>query len=449
MTELAKQMLAGMTAKNSELEFKIKMNTEMHRKGFGRIHLLNPDGTPYGGKADIRLNLKKHEYKFGANLFMLDEFPEEEKNALFRKRFADMFNLGVVPFYWADMEPVHGTFRFDKNSPKIYRRPAADLCVEFCEENGITPKGHPLCWTQGLPDWLPSDRRQFLRLNEKRLAKIAERYADRIFIFDAINEVFSSSSDFNCPYPDDIMEKSFRMAEKYFPHAQLVLNEDRHWWRYQGVHTHFYMLAQELLSLGIRPGGLGFQYHVFPSYLEYRSYTNRCEFEYFMNAENLYRLLDLYGKIAPCSLTEISVTANRKWLGPEAEEVQRIITERLYRLWFSHPATDALIWWDSVEGTRCGAPLGDMEHGDNIVQAALFRLDDELSYTPAGEAVRRLIKEEWHTKTSVAYGPDEENVFHGFYGDYDVEIHMEGGVQNGSLTLSKHAPADLKIRLKS
>lgn len=448
MNELAQKMISGMTEKNSELDFRIKENTELYRKGFGRIHLLNPDGTPCAGKADIRLKLKKHEYKFGSTLFMLDEFPEAEKNAAFREYFKEMFNLGVIPFYWKDLEPVPGAYRFDRNCPRIYRRPSTDLCVEFCEENGIAAKGHPLCWSQYLPDWLPSDRREFLRLHEKRVAKIAERYADKIFIFDAINEVLSSNRFPDTPYPDDIMDQAFRIAEKYFPHAQLVLNEDVHWWRYQGIHTHFYMLAKELISHGIRPGGLGFQYHGFHHYFTNKSYTGRCEFEYFMNAENLYRLLDLYGNLAvPCSLTEISIPANPKWLGPDAEEVQKIITERLYRLWFSHPATDGIVWWNPVDGTCAEAPLGDMEKGGNVIRAALIRFD--MSLNPAGEAVRRLIREEWHTETVVAYDPDGENRFHGFYGDYDMEIRTEGGIRSGSLTLSKHAPSDLKVRLGS
>ena len=40
-----------------------------------------------------------HDFKFGCNLFLLDEFETEEKNKLFRKLFPSMFNYGIVPFY--------------------------------------------------------------------------------------------------------------------------------------------------------------------------------------------------------------------------------------------------------------------------------------------------------------------------------------------------------------
>ena len=78
-----------------------------------------------------------HEFKFGANLFMLDEFESEEKNRIYREKFPEAFNLATVPFYWNDLEPEEGKPRYAADSPKIYRRPAPDLCVAYCKEKGI------------------------------------------------------------------------------------------------------------------------------------------------------------------------------------------------------------------------------------------------------------------------------------------------------------------------
>ena len=441
MNELAQKMISGMTEKNSELEFKIKMNTELYRKGFGRIWLFNPDKTLYEGNARIRLKLKKHEYKFGASLFMLGEFPSEELNAAFEETFSDTFNLGVIPFYWKDLEPEPGKLRFDKNSPKIYRRPPPDLCVEFCQKYGIAAKGHPPFWNQWLPDWLPNDRREFMRFQERRVAQIAERYADKIFIWDAINEVFSANCDINTPYPENIMEEAFRLCEKYFPNSQLVLNEDAHWWTYHGIHSPFYLLTKELIRNGYKPGGLGFQYHCFPHY-----FTGAEEYKRFMNAENLYRMLDVYGRLEiPCSLTETSVMARPDMMGEDCNETQAIVTERLYRLWFSHPATEALVWWNPVDGTAAGAPFGDYEHGENPLRSGLFFQD--LCPKPSGEIIRKLIKEEWHTETEVAYENGGDNRFHGFYGDYDAEICTDNGTYHKTITLSKYAPTNIRVKL--
>ena len=67
--------------------------------------------------------------------------------------FKEYFNLATVPFYWKDLEPEDGKPRYDKNSPKIYRRPAPDLCMDYCEQNGVAPKLHCLVYNSWTPEW--------------------------------------------------------------------------------------------------------------------------------------------------------------------------------------------------------------------------------------------------------------------------------------------------------
>ena len=38
-----------------------------------------------------------------------------------------------------------------KNVTLIYRRPASDLCIEFCEANGIEPWEHALAYATFFP----------------------------------------------------------------------------------------------------------------------------------------------------------------------------------------------------------------------------------------------------------------------------------------------------------
>ena len=109
---------------------------ENARKGFATVRVVDADGKPVPG-AKISVRQKTHDFGYGANIFMLDEFECEEKNRIYREKFAELFNLATVPFYWSDLEPEEGKPRFAKDSPKIYRRPAPDLCVEYCKEKGI------------------------------------------------------------------------------------------------------------------------------------------------------------------------------------------------------------------------------------------------------------------------------------------------------------------------
>ena len=194
---------------------------ENYRKGFANIVLKDKNGNPVNAK--IKASQKSHEFKFGANIFMLDEFETEEKNALYKKHFKETFNMATLPFYWADVEPTEGNTRYEKDSPKVYRRPAIDLCMEFCEENGIEPREHALAYEQFFPKWIMGrSTPEVKRLLEKRYKEISERYADKIPTIEVVNEMEwkKGKTDF---YDDpDYITWCFKMAEKYFPNKELV-----------------------------------------------------------------------------------------------------------------------------------------------------------------------------------------------------------------------------------
>ena len=135
-----------------ETEERVKNGIELNRKGFANIKLVDKDGKPVAGKK-IKAEQKKHEFLHGSNIFMLDELESEEKNEKYKEAFKDAFNEATLPFYWSDLEPVQGKPRFEKDSPRVYRRPAPDLCLEYCEKHGITPKEHCLTYFNFQPDW--------------------------------------------------------------------------------------------------------------------------------------------------------------------------------------------------------------------------------------------------------------------------------------------------------
>ena len=77
---------------------------EKYRKGNFRIVLKDERGNPLKGKK-VTVRQRTHDFKFGANIFLLDEFKEDWKNKAYRKMFKEYFNLATVPFYWNDLEP--------------------------------------------------------------------------------------------------------------------------------------------------------------------------------------------------------------------------------------------------------------------------------------------------------------------------------------------------------
>ena len=68
------------------MEERINSGIEQYRKGYANILVKDNEGNPIPN-VKITVNQKSHEFKFGANLFMLDELETEEKNEAYKKYF--------------------------------------------------------------------------------------------------------------------------------------------------------------------------------------------------------------------------------------------------------------------------------------------------------------------------------------------------------------------------
>ena len=170
-------------------EAQISSDIEKYKKGDCVLKLIDKDGKPLAN-TKVTINQTGHDFKYGANIVLLDEFQTEEENQKYREFFHQFFNLATVPFYWAELEPEQDKPRYAADSYKIHRRPAPDLCVEYCEEKGILPKLHCLFYDKFIPAWLPKqDEAEMKRLYEKRFAEIAERYAGKMYEFEVTNEL--------------------------------------------------------------------------------------------------------------------------------------------------------------------------------------------------------------------------------------------------------------------
>ena len=112
----------------------------------------------------------------------------------------------------------------------MYRRPAIDRCIEFCQENGIEPREHALAYERFFPKWmynLPMDE-AWSEL-EHRFQEISARYADKIPTIEVTNEVGHAPGQTALIQHPDYINRCFALAEKYFPHNQLGINEATRW----------------------------------------------------------------------------------------------------------------------------------------------------------------------------------------------------------------------------
>ena len=208
-----------------QVEKRVAEGIEKYRKGTATVTVTDEAGKPVSG-ATVRVCQKTHEFRFGANLFMLDELETAEKNEAYKARFSDLFNMATLPFYWDTLEPERGKPRFDADSPRIYRRPAIDRCLAFCEAHGIEPREHALAYDAFFPKWLyEADVPQIKQELERRYAAIAERYKDKIRTIEVTNEMEWTKGKTAFYDEADYVEWCFKLAEKYFPDNQLGINE--------------------------------------------------------------------------------------------------------------------------------------------------------------------------------------------------------------------------------
>ena len=419
---------------------RISEGIEKYRKGNAEIIITDKSGNPMPN-VSIKVKQKSHEFRFGANLFMLDEFETDEKNEKYEINFADVFNMATLPFYWDALEPDRNNPRYDKDSPKVYRRPTPDLCIEFCEKHGIEPREHALAYDAFFPKWLyEASTEEVKRELERRYSEISERYADKIRTIEVTNEMEWQRGKTAFYDEPDFVEWCFKLAEKYFPMNKLVPNEImRLCWEDRGkVTDKYYAYLEANMLKGCRFDAIGMQYHTF--------FKKEDEYEKtrpYYDPENLMKHMDLYAQLGkPLQVTEITIPAYSN--EAEDEAIQAEIIENLYKIWFSHPNMEQIIYWNTVDGyahlwdpspKKIKASQGDMTLGENVYFGGLLRFD--LSPKPAYYTIKNLIQNVWHTDAEVTTDENGEAIMRGFYGEYDFTFTVDGKESKKTIKISK------------
>lgn len=192
-------------------------------------------------------------------------------------------------------------------------------------------------------------------LLEKRFAEIDARYAGQIHCMEVINETLLWYDEWKDQgrwstqffFEDDLVEWSFQCARKYFPQHELIINEatEQAW----DVHAAGRSAYSAVISDSIRKGavidGIGLQYHLF--YSKEREAEQACPL---LSPKRLYGCMDHYWNRyhKPLQVTEVTIPAYSN--SAEDEALQAEVLEKLFTIWFSHPAMEAAIYWNLVDG---------------------------------------------------------------------------------------------------
>jgi len=393
------KMAEAQTAEPTEkLLAQAQERIEQHRKGEVSLTLRRADGQPLAG-ATVTLEQTRHEFLFGCNLFRWGRISDPAQEEAYRERFAALLNYATLPFYWRMYEPQQGQPRYEYT----------ERVVEWCQQQGITCKGHPLTWDHpaGDPAWLPDEGERIQQLSTARVREIVSRFAGRINLWDVVNEPTDLS---RFPTKMNRFARSLgavaytalhlRTARQANPQAKLLVNDYR-------TDPAFYNILNALREDGkLLFDAVGLQSHMHGGIWPLGRIWEVCQ--------------RFAGLGLPLHFTETTLVSGprvgRRWgaTTPEGEEKQAQAVEQFYTLVFAHPAVEALTWWDfSDEGAWKGAPAGWLRR--------------DMSPKPAYERLRELIKGEWWTKTKGQTDAQGTFTARAVFGHYRVTVRTPDG----------------------
>lgn len=375
-----------------------------HRAGPLRVHVVTAAGQPIGN-ASVTVKQVRHEFLFGCNIFAHGKLEPPEDERAYRERFAALLNYATLPFYWRGYEP-------ERDEPEHADR---QRVARWCLENAITPKGHPLVWNHpaGVPRWLPSDPVEIRELSEARVRDCVSRFRDLVTIWDVVNEAtdpwrFREDNPMTAAMDEfgvtEWTVRSFLAAREANPEAILLINDYRTDRAYEELIERLKHEGEPLYDV------IGIQSHQHGGAWAPSRAWQVCE------------TFARFG--APLHFTETTILSgrrqpDRRWgpSEPELEAVQAREVVRFYTTLFSHPAVEAITWWDFADRRAWQG-------------AAAGLLREDLSPKLAYNRLMALIHGAWWTDRTLSTNADGEAVVRAFFGEHEIEVrHAEVGTR--------------------
>ena len=217
---------------------------------------------------------------------------------------------------------------------------------------------------------------------------------------------------------------SFNTARKYLPDETLVINEGnpiQDLARMDYRQPYFMMIENALLK-AVQIDKIGLQNHSFTGVTSHtpEEYEKSVRSGFGMNNPTLYfKGLDVIAELGlPLEITEITVPTFGDT--EEDEELQADMLKLWYSVWFSHPAVDTIVYWNTVDGY---AYVGDSNWIENNCRGGLWHHD----LTPKKSAImlKKLFGEIWHTDLELTTDKNGYVEFRGFFGEYNAETDGE------------------------
>ena len=390
------------------------------------------DGKPFAN-SEVVLEQTGHKFLFGSTGFDFiplanDEIHGEERARMefLAGEWLALFNFATLPFYWGRFEPERG-------KPDTRRVLAA---ARWFADRGVAVKGHPLCWHTVQPDWLlPLSNDEILEAQKARIRREVTDFRGLIDTWDAINEavimpVFENGENGItriCRANGRIatVRMAFETARESNAKSFLLLNDF-------DMSTAFECLIEGVLEAGIEIDAIGLQSHMHQGYWgEEKTLKIIDRFARYGLPIHFTETTLVSGHLMPPEIEDLNDYQIPDWpTTPEGEARQAGEIVRHYKTLLSHPAVEAMTYWDMTDLAWLGAPAG------------LVRRD--FSPKPSYEAMLGLIKGEWWlAPTRMATDSEGRLRFNGFLGDYQAAV----GDRKAAFALDRSGAAEIRVAL--
>ncbi len=379
---------------------------ENNRKRDAVVRVVDDAGKVVPGAA-VEIEHVRHDFLFGCNIYMFDRLGTPEENDTYKRRFRELFNYATTGFYWASYEPVRGKPMYEYT----------DTVVEWCLKHHIRLKGHPLLWDHpaSKPKWAggkqpPKD------VQKERVFDIMQRYSGKIEFWEVVNEPSH--------LPRLKIDDPYRWAREADPKAYLIVNDFS---VMADGFPPFFRLLKKAIDDGVPFDGIGIQAHE-PRTMRFP--LDRCS-----------EILDHYATLGKeLHITEFTPTSGGAEIsgshiaGVWDEYAQAEYAEKFFRICFAHPAVVAITWWDLCE------------QGAWLDGGGLLRKD--LTPKKVYTTVKKLIHEEWRTRSDGKTNGKGEFGFRGFHGTYSVTVMAGGKTKKAEFHLGKKGKKTFAVEIE-
>lgn len=241
------------------------------------------------------------------------------------------------------IQPREGKFTFEDS----------DKIVDFAVKNKMKIRGHTFVWHNQTPQWVFTNksgenvsRDLLIERLHTHIKTICERYGDKIYAWDVVNEAIEDKTDVQLRTSkwyeiigEDFIDIAFKIAREEAPNAELYYNDYNNEQPKKLKKT--YDLLKKLLDSGTPIDGVGIQGH-----------WNIYDRDLF---DNLKRAIELYASLGiKIQITELDVSMfefedeTRTILTPTSEmlRLQAQVYEELFKIFRSYSdIIDGITFW--------------------------------------------------------------------------------------------------------